>query len=251
MSKAITTNEVVLVSTSDLTLNQLGVNTYSTPQNYNEIRDNILQLGLIQPILVNPNDFQIISGNLRVQIAQELGIKEVPVVFIDLSEEEMNIVFISTNFQREKSIMDKYREHQLIKRLFSVVQGSRTDLNPQLKEEKEKKDKLKQGLTTYEINSFNRINKLAKQQFGDDFQEVIEKELTSLQNKNQSLYTLVKKLEKQSTIKVGQVSKNTNKTLSKDEAIHQIKKVLNQLPVEQHKEVLESLLQQYDFQMVG
>jgi ParB/RepB/Spo0J family partition protein len=251
MSKAITTNEVVLVSTSDLTLNQLGVNTYSTPQNYNEIRDNILQLGLIQPILVNPNDFQIISGNLRVQIAQELGIKEVPVVFIDLSEEEMNIVFISTNFQREKSIMDKYREHQLIKRLFSVVQGSRTDLNPQLKEEKEKKDQLKQGLTTYEINSFNRINKLAKQQFGDDFQEVIEKELTSLQNKNQSLYTLVKKLEKQSTIKVGQVSKNTNKTLSKDEAIHQIKKVLNQLPVEQHKEVLESLLQQYDFQMVG
>lgn len=251
MSKAITTNEVVLVSTSDLTLNQLGVNTYSTPQNYNEIRDNILQLGLIQPILVNPNDFQIISGNLRVQIAQELGIKEVPVVFIDLSEEEMNIVFISTNFQREKSIMDKYREHQLIKRLFSVVQGSRTDLNPQLKEEKEKKDKLKQGLTTYEINSFNRINKLAKQQFGDDFQEVIEKELTSLQNKNQSLNTLVKKLEKQSTIKVGQVSKNTIKTLSKDEAIHQIKKVLNQLPVEQHKEVLESLLQQYNFQMVG
>jgi hypothetical protein len=177
--------------------------------------------------------------------------KEVPVVFIDLSEEEMNIVFISTNFQREKSIMDKYREHQLINRLFSVVQGSRTDLNPQLKEEKEKKDQLKQGLTTYEINSFNRINKLAKQQFGDDFQKVIEKELTSLQNKNQSLNTLVKKLEKQSTIKVGQVSKNTIKTLSKDEAIHQIKKVLNQLPVEQHKEVLESLLQQYDFQMVG
>ena len=73
MSKAITTNEVVLVSTSDLTLNQLGVNTYSAPQNYNEIRDNILQLGLIQPILVNPNDYQVISGNLRVQIAQGIG----------------------------------------------------------------------------------------------------------------------------------------------------------------------------------
>jgi ParB/RepB/Spo0J family partition protein len=250
MSKAITTNEVVLVSTSDLTLNQLGVNTYSTPQNYNEIRDNILQLGLIQPILVNPNDFQIISGNLRVQIAQELGIKEVPVVFIDLSEEEMDIVYISTNFQREKSIMDKYREHQLINRLFSVVQGSRTDLNPQLKEEKEKKDQLKQGLTTYEINSFNRINKLAKQQFGDDFQEVIEKELTNLQEKNQSLNTLVKKLEKQPTIKVGQVSKNTIKTLSKDEAIHQIKKVLNQVTLEQRQEVLSTLLEEF-YSQVG
>ena len=250
MSKAITTNEVVLVSTSKLVLNQLGVNTYSAPQNYNEIRDNIHQLGLIQPILVNPNDFQIISGNLRVQIAQELGIKEVPVVFIDLSEEEMDIVFISTNFQREKSIMDKYREHQLINRLFSVVQGSRTDLNPQLKEEKEKKDQLKQGLTTYEINSFNRINKLAKQQFGDDFQKVIEKELTNLQEKNQSLNTLVKKLEKQPTIKVGQVSKNTIKTLSKDEAIHQIKKVLNQVTLEQRQEVLSTLLEEF-YSQVG
>jgi ParB/RepB/Spo0J family partition protein len=250
MSKAITTNEVVLVSTSKLVFNQLGVNIYSTPQNYNEIKENILQLGVIQPILVNPNDFQVISGNLRVQIAQELGIKEVPVVFIDLSEEEMDMVFISTNFQREKSIMDKYREHQLINRLFSVVQGSRTDLNPQLKEEKEKKDQLKQGLTTYEINSFNRINKLAKQQFGDDFQKVVEKELSKLVNKNQSLNTLVKKLEKQPTIKVGQVSKNTIKTLSKDEAIHQIKKVLNQVTLEQRQEVLSTLLEEF-YSQVG
>jgi len=250
MSKAITTNEVVLVSTSKLVLNQLGVNTYSTPQNYNEIKENILQFGVIQPILVNPNDFQVISGNLRVQIAQELGMEEVPVVFIDLSEEEMEMVFISTNFQREKSIMDKYREHQLINRLFSVVQGSRTDLNPQLREEKEKKDQLKQGLTTYEINSFNRINKLAKQQFGDDFQKVVEKELTKLVNKNQSLNTLVKKLEKQPTIKVGQVSKNTIKTLSKDEAIHQIKKVLNQVSLEQRQEILSTLLEEF-YSQVG
>jgi ParB/RepB/Spo0J family partition protein len=245
MSKAIKTNEVVLVSTSDLTLNQLGVDTYSTPQNYNEIKENILQLGVIQPILVNPNDYQVISGNLRVQIAQELGMEEVPVIFWDLNEQEMEIVFISTNFQREKSIMDKYREHQLINRLFSVVQGSRTDLNTQLREEKEKKDQLRQGLTTYEINSFNRINKLAKQQFGDDFQKVVEKELTSLQNKNQSLNTLVKKLEKQPTAKVGRVSKNTIKTLSKDEAIHQIKKVLNQVTLEQRQEVLSILLEEF------
>ena len=244
MSITIKTNEVVLVSTSKLVLNQLGVNTYSTPQNYNEIKENIKQNDIIQPILVNPNDYRVISGNLRVQIAQELGMEEVPVIFWDLTEQEMDVVFISTNFQREKSIMDKYREHQLINRLFSVVQGSRTDLNPQLKEEKEKKDQLKQGLTTYEINSFNRINKLAKQQFGDDFQEVVEKELTSLQNKNQSLNTLVKKLEKQPTIKVGQVSKNTIKTLSKDEAIHPIKTVLNQVPLEQRPEVLSTLLEE-------
>lgn len=249
MSTIIKKNEVVYLDPNLLTLNQLGVNTYSTPQNYNEIKENILQLGVIQPILVNKN-YQVISGNLRVQIALELGIEEVPVVFIDITEQEMDMVFISTNFQREKSIMDKYHEHQLINKIFSVVQGSRTDLNPQLKEEKEKKDQMKQGLSTYEINTFNRINKLAKQQFGDNYQEVVEKELNDLQEKNKSLNTLIQKLEKKPTIKVGQVAKTTNKTLSKDEAIHQIKKVLNQIPLEQRQEVLSSLLEEF-YSQVG
>jgi ParB/RepB/Spo0J family partition protein len=245
-----TTSEVVYIDPSLLKFNQLGVDTYSTPQNYNEIKENIEQNDIIQPILVNEKDYRIISGNLRVKIALELGWEEVPVIFCDLSEHDVDYFFISSNFQREKSILDKYREHQLINRLFSVVQGSRTDLSPQLKEEKQMKDQMKQDLSTYEINSFNRINKLAKQQFGDDFQEVVEKELTNLQDRNQSLNTLVKKLEKKPTTKVGQVSKYTIKTLSKDEAIHQIKKVLNQVTLEQRQEVLSTLLEEF-YSQVG
>lgn len=244
MSTTITTNEVVLVSTSKLRLNQLGVYTYSTPQNYLEIKENITELGIIQPVLVNPNDFQVISGNLRVQIARELGIEQIPVIFIDLSDDQMDMVFISSNIQREKSTLEKYREHQLINKIFSVVQGSRTDLNPQLKEEKEKKDQMKEGLTTYEINSFNRINKLAKEQFGDKFQQVVEKELERLQEKGKSLNTLVKKLERKPLTRTGKVSKQITTTLSKDEAIQQIKKVLNQVPPEQHQEVLSTLLEE-------
>jgi ParB/RepB/Spo0J family partition protein len=245
----IPTNEIVLVSIDKLVLNELSVQTYSTPNNYEEIKNNILEVGVIQPILVNAGDFKVISGNLRVTIAKELGFEDVPVIFQDLSEVEMDMFFLSSNFQREKSLADKYRENNLINSLFGLRKGSRTDLNPQLKEEKQKKDELKKGLSTYEINSFNRINKLAKDQFGDNYKEVVVQELNELEQSGKSLNTLVGKLEK-SNQKVG-VKSTPKSQPTKGHVIQQLKKVLNQLPVEQHKEVLESLLQQYDFQMVG
>jgi len=245
----IPTNEIVLVSIDKLVLNELSLKTYSSPKNYEEIKNNILEVGLIQPIMVNVGDFKVISGNLRVTIAKELGFEDVPVIFQDLSEVEMDIVFMSSNFQREKSLADKYRENNLINSLFVVRKGSRTDLDPQLKEEKQKKDELKKGLSTYEINSFNRINKLAKEQFGENYKEVVVQELNKLEQSGKSLNTLVGKLEKTNQ-KVG-VKKNSKPQPTKGQVIQQIKKVLNQLPVEQHKEVLESLLQQYAFQMVS
>lgn len=241
-------NEIVEVSVDKLILNELSLKIYSSPSNYKEILENINEKNIIQPILVN-KDYRVISGTLRVIIARELNFEVVPVLVKDLSDEEMDLVFMSSNFQREKSLADKYRENNLINSLFGVRKGSRTDLNPQLKEEKQKKDELKKGLSTYEVNSFNRINKLAKDQFGENYKEVVVQELNELEQLGKSLNTLVGKLEK-SNQKVGVKSTPKSKP-TKGQVIQQLKKVLNQLPVEQHKEVLESLLQQYDFQMVG
>ena len=242
------TDKIELISVEKLILNELSLKTYSTPNNYEEILENIYQKNIILPILVN-KDYRVISGTLRVIIARELNFKVVPVLVKDLSDDDMNLYFMSSNFQREKSLADKYRENNLINSLFGVRKGSRTDLNPQLKEEKQKKDELKKGLSTYEVNSFNRINKLAKEQFGDNFKEVMVEELKQIEKSGKSLNTLVGKLEK-SNQKVG-VKPTPKSQPTKGQVIQQLKKVLNQLPVEQHKEVLESLLQQYDFQMVG
>jgi ParB-like chromosome segregation protein Spo0J len=242
------TNEIEVISVEKLILNELSLKTYSSPSNYKEILENINQKDIIQPILVN-KDYRVISGTLRVIIARELNFKFVPVLVKDLSDEDMDLLFMSSNLQREKSLADKYRENNLINSLFGVRKGSRTDLDPQLKEEKQKKDELKKGLSTYEVNSFNRINKLAKNQFGDNFTEVMVDELNKLEQSGKSLNTLVGKLEKSNQkVRVKSTSKSQP---TKGQVIQQIKKVLNQLPVEQHKEVLQSLLQQYDFQMVG
>jgi ParB-like chromosome segregation protein Spo0J len=242
------TDKIEIISVHKLILNELSLKTYSTPNNYEEILENIREKNIIQPIIVN-EDYRVISGTLRVLIARELNFEVVPVWVQKLSDEEMDLVFMSSNFQREKSLADKYRENNLINSLFGVRKGSRTDLNPQLKEEKQKKDELKKGLSTYEVNSFNRINKLAKEQFGDNFKEVMVEELKQLEQSGKSLNTLVGKLEK--TKQKVRVKPTPKPQPTKVQVTQQIKKVLNQLPVEQHKEVLESLLQQYDFQMVG
>ena len=133
--KTQTNNEIVQVSTSKLVFNQTICNIYSTPENYTEIKENIKKYGVIQPLLVNENDFQVISGNLRLKIALELGYQSIPVIFNSLSEVEMQVIALSANQQRVKSPLDKWNERQLIKKIFDIKQGSRTDLNPQLKEE--------------------------------------------------------------------------------------------------------------------
>jgi ParB family chromosome partitioning protein len=125
--------QVVLVDTNDLVLNQTIVDIYSTPKNFDDIKSNILEFGIIQPILVNKSTKEVVSGNLRLQIARELGIPDVPVILCDLSEDELNIIALSSNKQREKSFMDMKRELEFIQKYFSVSQGTRTDLNPQLK----------------------------------------------------------------------------------------------------------------------
>ena len=115
-----TKNQIVLVSTNNLAFNQTICDIYSTPENYKEIKENIQKHGIIQPLLVNEGDNQVISGNLRLKIAKELGIEFVPVCFQNLTQNELNIIAFSTNQQRVKSPLDKYRELQFIKKYFSI-----------------------------------------------------------------------------------------------------------------------------------
>ena len=193
----VSNNEIVLVSTDKLVFNQLICDIYSTPENYREIKENIQKHGIIQPLLVNESDYQVISGNLRLKIAIELGYNVVPVCFQNLTQNELNIISFSTNQQRVKSQVDKYRELQFIKKYFSITQGSRTDLNPQLREESQMRAEMSKGVSNYEKNSFNKLEKLGKELFGDDHNKAIEKELATISLTGGSINNVVKRFETQ------------------------------------------------------
>ncbi len=198
-----TNNEIVYVSPEKLKFNQAICDVYSTPENYEEIKRNIQQYKIIQPLLVNESDFQVISGNLRLKIALELGFKTVPVIFKRLNESELNIISISCNQQREKSVLDKWNELQFIKKFFDIKQGSRTDLDPQLREESLRRAQMFKDISTYEKNKFAKIEKLAKELYGEEFQNVIQEELSnSEKKKNFSLSGLTARLEREVQSKI-------------------------------------------------
>jgi DNA modification methylase len=189
-------NQVVTVNTNNLVLNQTIVDLYSTPENFADIKSNILQFGIIQPILVNRLNMVVISGNLRLKIARELGHQTVPVIFCDLSDDELNVIALSTNFQRKKSLLDIKHELDFIEKYFNVGQGTRTDLNPQLKEEADRKKSAMSSVPKYTVDSIRKAEKLTRQLYGNNATEVLESELQKVDKGQGSINSLVKRLEK-------------------------------------------------------
>ena len=112
---------------------------YNLPENYQAIKENIKEMGIITPLIVNSNNMVIVSGNLRHTICIELGIPLIPVYFVDL-QDDLQLVSLSSNLHREKTAMEKYREMKLYKTLFGIKKGDRTDLNPDLQKLKEERD---------------------------------------------------------------------------------------------------------------
>jgi len=147
-------SEVVLVNINSIHPNKKKLEMYQTPENYNNIKRSIENEGIIEPLLVNENTKEIISGNLRYQVAKDLGIEEVPVLFQEIDQEEMDIKSISTNQQRKKSYTEILKEIQFFEEYYKVKKGQRTDLNKEYKEIKEKKDEALKSIPRDTLDKF-------------------------------------------------------------------------------------------------
>lgn len=68
-----------------------------------ELADSIKQYGVIEPIVVTKRDnyYEIIAGERRWRAAKKAGLKEVPVVIKNFSEQEAMEVALIENIQRE------------------------------------------------------------------------------------------------------------------------------------------------------
>lgn len=165
--------QVVMVATAELKVNQTTAIMYKVPSNYNEIKQNIAELGLLNPLLVTPSLY-IISGNLRYKIALELNIEKVPVVFLNVEEQQMDLVSISTNQFREKSNLEILREIEFYEQYYSVGKGRRTDLCPQAAQVKEEKDSALERIGLYKVNTLKSIRKKCNELYGKNNNEIDE-----------------------------------------------------------------------------
>lgn len=195
--------KVSVVAPQMLKKNSTTHSMYVVPVNYDEIRDNIKEFGLLTPLLVN-FDYEIISGNLRHQIALDLGLEKVPVVFIDVSEEMKSVISVSTNKFRVKSIVEIASEIRFYEDYYSVGRGKRTDLNPQMKVVREEKDNAYKTIGQYKVNKVKSIESKVIQLHGNNIDK-INKEFSKIDKGEVTLNELDKKLERELLKKSNQV----------------------------------------------
>lgn len=84
-----------------------------------ELCDSIKQVGLIQPILVQDrkSHYEIIAGERRWRAAKMAGLKEIPVIIRDYSDQEIMEISLIENIQRED--LNPIEEAQAYKRLLT------------------------------------------------------------------------------------------------------------------------------------
>ncbi len=84
-----------------------------------ELSDSIKQFGLLQPILVQDrkDHYEIIAGERRWRAAKLAGLKEVPVIIRNYSEQEIVEISLIENIQRED--LNPIEEAQAYKRLLT------------------------------------------------------------------------------------------------------------------------------------
>ena len=66
----------------------------------NKLKRSIKEFGLIDPIIVNKHEERkdvVVGGHMRLQASKELGMKEVPVVYVELDNTKENLLNIALN----------------------------------------------------------------------------------------------------------------------------------------------------------
>ncbi len=86
-----------------------------------ELSDSIKQFGVLQPLLVQKKKdyYEIIAGERRWRAAKMAGIKEIPVIVKEYTEQEVLEIALIENIQREN--LNPIEEAMAFKQLFDCI----------------------------------------------------------------------------------------------------------------------------------
>ena len=122
--KAVVEKVVEKKTDTVLRITEIEPNKGQPRKNFNEdaleeLADSIKQFGLIQPLVVQKRDgyYEIIAGERRWRAAKKAGLKEVPVIIRDYTDEEMMEIALIENIQRED--LNPIEEAQAYKKLIN------------------------------------------------------------------------------------------------------------------------------------
>ena len=78
-----------------------------TEKEYNDLKASITKFGVVDPIIVNRRNQHIVGGNFRVRVIKDMGISEIPCVFVDLDEAQEKELNIRLNKNQASFDFDK------------------------------------------------------------------------------------------------------------------------------------------------
>lgn len=200
-----------------------------------ELAESIAQHGVLQPILVRPvgtEFYQIVAGERRWRASRMAGLREVPVVIRELTDNEVMEIALIENLQREdlspveeakgyKALMDTYSMTQddvaksVGKSRSSVSNSLRILSLPETVIELIERGNLSQGhaKALLSLKKIELIEKIAKL--------TVEKDLSV-----RELEKLCKKLNSEDTTKKGKIKKNKKRNPFFDEVELSLKEYL-------------------------
>ncbi|MEA4921985.1 MAG: ParB/RepB/Spo0J family partition protein [Eubacteriaceae bacterium] len=90
------------------------------PETLEDLADSIAEHGVIQPIIVrnSGNGYEIVAGERRWRAARQAGLKKIPCLVRELSEEELALFAIIENMQRED--LNPVEEAEGLERMISA-----------------------------------------------------------------------------------------------------------------------------------
>lgn len=125
------------------------------------IREN----GVLSPILVRPcgvEKFETISGHRRVYACNKVGMRTIPAIIREMSDEEAIIAMVDANIQREELLPSERAFAFRMKMEALAKQGQRTDLTSRHNVEKWSCDSIgdESGISGRQVNRYIRLTYL-------------------------------------------------------------------------------------------
>jgi len=187
---------VVTISTDKLIENPETKKIYGSTDD-STLKLSISLLGILEPLIVfkigNSDQYQIVSGNRRCEVAKELGISEVPILIIEEKDID-EVLSVGHNEQRRKLPSHYIKEYRAYNALHKTSQGKKDLVH---KKAIEVRNELFKDVKKTTMDRYLMIDKLARKLSDGDELEYnnMMNELDSSSNADGTRKTFVKRLQ--------------------------------------------------------
>ena len=124
--EAVPTGDVRTVSVSGISPNPLQPRKEFPQTELEELVASIREHGLLQPLMVRPagtGRYELVAGERRLRSVQKLGWEEVPVVVREVADEELLVLALVENLQREElNPMEEAEGYRTLSERFGLTQ---------------------------------------------------------------------------------------------------------------------------------